>query len=41
LLNPDNPDDVALLAKQPWIMLRRVLNASDDLKDDEEGKSGN
>jgi hypothetical protein len=37
LLDPDNADDVALLAQQPWKLLRLVLNESDDLKDAEKG----
>lgn len=41
LLDPDNPEDVALLAKQPWAMLRRVLNASDDMQEEEKSAAGN
>lgn len=36
LLDPDNVDDVALLSKQPWSLLRAVLDAS-ELKDQVEG----
>lgn len=37
LLDPDNADDVNLLAEQPWKMLRAILSESDDLKEDEAG----
>lgn len=30
LFDRDNPDDVALLASQPWKYLHQVLNTSDD-----------
>jgi hypothetical protein len=29
LFDPDKPDDVALLAAQPWALLRTVLQASE------------
>lgn len=38
LFDRDNPDDVALLAAQPWKYLHQVLDASDDYKDDDEKK---
>jgi hypothetical protein len=37
LLDPDNAEDVKLLAEQPWKLLRSILNASDDLKETNEG----
>lgn len=37
LLDPENAEDVALLAKQPWKLLRQILAESDDLKDDDKG----
>lgn len=30
LFSPDDESDVALLGKQPWPMLRKVINAADD-----------
>lgn len=30
LFSESNPDDVALLAKQPWKLLRKVLAAADE-----------
>lgn len=30
LFDHNNPDDVALLAKQPWAMLQKILSAGDD-----------
>lgn len=41
LLDPDNADDVALLAKQPWAMLHQILSASEDSTEGKEGDSGN
>lgn len=38
LFDPDNAEDVALLASQPWAKLRKLLDASDDqVKDDASG----
>lgn len=30
LIDPDNQDEVNLLASQPWALLRHVLNGADD-----------
>lgn len=38
IFNPDNPDDVKLLSKQPWKLLRQVVGALDEkVKADAEG----
>jgi hypothetical protein len=31
LFDPENADDVALLAKQPWRVLKRVIDVSDKM----------
>lgn len=33
LFDPDSAEDVALLATQPWALLRRVLAEADDVKE--------
>jgi len=30
IFDPDSPDDVALIGRQPWVLLRQVIDASNE-----------